>query len=112
MYDILILLNSVYAGIECKVVHAIESFPFARVRDHQIKALQDVHNNNGRGLILVNIRIPRHQEVKVITVNNFVHLQTTLPRKSIPADLFESLPGVKKKGALWDIKQILNLPYP
>jgi len=112
IYDLLILYDGTYAGIECKVLSKPGSFPFSRVNDRQIISLEEVHKNGGRGLILINIRIPRKQEIRVLPITMFTLLLNTSKRRSISKEELDNLPCITKKGKFWDVEEIFKMPYP
>lgn len=112
IYDILALYNGVYVGIECKVISSALSFPFGRVEPQQVSALEEVQKCGGRGVILINVRVPRKQDAYIVPINDFLHLRSTLDRKSIPNTIiksFDKLDRIKigtSNG--WDVSKLFK----
>jgi len=111
-YDIAMLSGGVYIGVECKAMSTRTSFSFTRVAPQQIAALLAVHKGGGRGLVAINIRIPRHQEMLVMSVVDFLHRQEISKRKSLSVAELATIPILNKAGGYWDVKEIFTLPYP
>jgi len=110
-FDYLIFNGEQLCGIECKLLRSRKSgnpksFPFSRLSDVQREGLQDLDSfPNGKGIILINFRWKKHKgDCYALGINEFLHLEEKLDRKSIPLEYFEEN-GFKipRKDTGWDL---------
>lgn len=94
-YDYSVVASGIPLAIEAKSMRGKQSFPFALIRDHQVKGMEAAQNAGALAYILVSFRSskPSERETYAIPFTTFQSLQLELPRKSIPANLF--LPTTK-----------------
>ena len=114
-FDYLIFDGNTLMGIEAKLLRSRKSgnpksFPFSRVSDVQREGLQHLDAfDNTKAYIFVNFRwMKRKGKCFALTINEFLELEKTLDRKSIPLGHFEeNVLEIDRYNKGWDIKCLM-----
>lgn len=113
-FDYLIYNGKYLVAIEAKIINnkaKSKSFPFKRVRKEQREGLLELDRfHNSRCYILVNFRWINHKkgECFAITIDDFLKLEETLGRKSVPLDYFrDNAIQLDRYGKGWDLRQLM-----
>ena len=102
-------------GIECKMLrerkgYNPKSLPFSNVSEDQREGLLEFNQKeNSKGYLLVNFRYFKGKgRTFAVTIGEFIYLEQSLERKSIPLDYFINntveLPRLNKG---WDLRKLI-----
>lgn len=92
---------------ECKSTKET-SFPFAKIKSHQIKSLMEFTSDRRHGIVALNFYGENYRDkndLYLIDVHKFVEYATKCGRKSLPEFVAQEI-GVKcshVKGGMWDL---------
>lgn len=97
------LYKGKYIDFEAKETNSKTSFPLDNIHTHQIKHLENIHNNGGIGFIIV--RFNKLNETYILMAKDFLNFIKENDRKSIPIKYFQ------KHAYLIEEKYIPRLDY-
>lgn len=116
-FDSFCLYNGSMVAMEFKMVKTKLSFPFEKVKPHQIKALIKFKDQGGEAYIIINYRFieeangkrKRYNKVFFIDVDQFIDIKNGFSKKSIPLSyLEETCNQIDKINKVWDV----NVLFP
>lgn len=116
-FDMLIFNGEILMGIEAKQMSERESgnpksISFSRLSDTQRKGLKHFSSfDNTLPLVAVNWRWTSNSkgETYIMTINEFLELEETIGRKSIPLSWFrENGYSIERKGTGWDLEKMFK----
>lgn len=114
-FDYIVWNGKTLIGLECKIINdkaKSKSFYFNRLKEIQKEGLLELDQiDNSKGIILINFRWINNKKGKlfVLPITEFVNLEYSLNRKSIPLDYFEECTlSLPRKGKGWDLRLIMG----
>ncbi|AMY05065.1 Holliday junction resolvase RecU [Staphylococcus condimenti] len=75
-----------------------KSIPFNNIQPHQVDYLQKIKAHGGAAFLLIYFE--RYQELYALDIDEYVGLEETLDRKSIPYSYFENIEPVQSRNGI------------
>lgn len=97
MVDFVGISNSQMIAFDAKNTKG-KSIPFSNIQPHQVDYLQKIKLHGGAAFLLIYFE--RYQEMYLLDIDEYVGLEETLDRKSIPYSYFDGIEPVQSKNGV------------